>query len=211
MGRKQLVIYGAGGLGRELSVWIKKIPDYDLLGFVDDNLNEGSIVDGVRIIGGATSISSFKELHVVIGVGDPESRLKIAEKLVSFPMIKFPALIHPRAIIEDVSTTKIGEGTIITAGCVLTTGINIGKHVLINLNSTMGHDCFVGDCTCIMPGVNISGMVKIGKGVLVGTGASLLNNLAVGDRCKVGAGAVVIRSLPENCTAVGVPAKTISA
>lgn len=60
-----------------------------------------------------------------------------------------------------------------------------------------------------MPLVNISGEVKIGEGVYVGTGAKIINQLEIGDYTIVGAGAVVSKTLPAKCTAVGVPAKPI--
>ena len=60
-----------------------------------------------------------------------------------------------------------------------------------------------------MPSVNISGEVKIEEGVYVGTGAKIINQLEIGKNTIVGAGAVVAKSLPADCTAVGVPAKPI--
>ena len=54
-----------------------------------------------------------------------------------------------------------------------------------------------------MPSVNISGEVAIGKGVDVGTGAKIINQLEIGDHTIVGAGAVVSKTLPAKCTAVG--------
>ena len=60
-----------------------------------------------------------------------------------------------------------------------------------------------------MPSVNVSGESTIGEGVYVGVGAKLINRLTVGDNTIIGAGAVVAKDLPANCTAVGVPAKVI--
>ena len=60
-----------------------------------------------------------------------------------------------------------------------------------------------------MPSVNISGEVKIDEGVYVGTGAKIINQLEIGEYSIVGAGAVVSKTLPAKCTAVGVPAKPI--
>ena len=60
-----------------------------------------------------------------------------------------------------------------------------------------------------MPSVNISGEVDIMKCVYVGTGAKIINQLEIGKNTTIGAGAVVAKSLPENCVAVGIPAKPI--
>jgi serine acetyltransferase len=60
-----------------------------------------------------------------------------------------------------------------------------------------------------MPGVNISGEVIINENVYVGTGAKIINQLEIGSNSIIGAGAVVSKSIPDNCTAVGIPAKPI--
>ena len=55
-----------------------------------------------------------------------------------------------------------------------------------------------------------SGLFRyFGKGVLVGSGVNIVNNVSIGDFSRIGAGAVVIRNVNENATAVGVPAKEI--
>jgi serine acetyltransferase len=92
---------------------------------------------------------------------------------------------------------------------VLTTGIYLGHHVLVNLNCTIGHDSTLEEGCSLMPGVNIAGEVHLGSRVFVGAGANIINQLMVGARTKIGAGAVVIKDIPANCTAVGVPARVI--
>lgn len=209
MRRKQLAIFGAGGLGRELRSWIRRDERYDLIGFFDDHVPARTAVDDLKVLGGLNDIIKFtaRDLHLIIAVGNPEIRAALLTSLAKIEGVTYPVLIHPSAVIDDPSSIRFGKGTIITAGCVLTTNITLGEHVLINLNSTIGHDCVIGDGACVMPGVNISGQVTVGKHVLLGTGASILNNVVVGDHTKVGAGAVVTKSLPANCVAVGVPAK----
>ena len=107
------------------------------------------------------------------------------------------------------SNVLVGEGSIICAGTILTTDIKIGRHVILNLCCTVGHDSLIGDFCSFMPAVNISGEVNIGEGVYVGTGAKIINQLEIGEETIVGAGAVVAKSLPAKCTAVGIPAKPI--
>jgi sugar O-acyltransferase (sialic acid O-acetyltransferase NeuD family) len=211
--KKRLVIFGAGGLGRELKAWIEKSDQYQLIGFFDDNIPADTIIEGLRVLGGIEALGKYNtsELNVVIAIGNTESRAGLIGAIKKIPNLLFPVFIHPKAIIDDTNTVHLGKGTVITAGCALTTNIIIGEHTLINLNSTIGHDCVIGEGCCIMPGVNLSGNVTVGKHVLIGTGACVLNNVSIGDHTKVGAGAVVTRSLPADCTAVGVPAKPIRA
>jgi serine acetyltransferase len=105
---------------------------------------------------------------------------------------------------------NIGEGRIITANNILTVNIEIANFVVLNLACTVGHDAILENFTFFMPFVNISGGVVVRQGVYVGTGAQILNHLEIGSYTKVGSGAVVKESLPAHCTAVGVPAVTVS-
>ena len=73
----------------------------------------------------------------------------------------------------------------------------------------MGHDTIIKDFASFMPSVNISGEVLIEEKVYVGTGAKIINQLQIGKGTIVGAGAVVSKTLPAYCTAVGIPAKPI--
>jgi sugar O-acyltransferase (sialic acid O-acetyltransferase NeuD family) len=208
--KKEIVIYGAGGLGRELLTLISALPDWKVMGFYDD----GKII-GERV-GNHLVLGSLKELlqvslktEVILAIGNPGIKKSLSEKLSSNPYISFPTLIHPNALIQNRDSVTLGAGSIITAGAILTTDIQIGKHVLINLNCTVGHDVHIGDCGSVMPGANIAGEVKIDREVLIGAGANVLNGLRIGARSRVGAGAVVTRDVGEDDTVVGVPARQL--
>ena len=107
------------------------------------------------------------------------------------------------------SFNKIGEGSIITAGNVITVNTEIGNHVILNLSCTVGHDTIIGDYSSCMPATNISGEVKMAPCVYIGTGVKIVNQVEIGENTIIGAGAVVAKSIPDNCTAVGIPAKPI--
>ena len=117
-------------------------------------------------------------------------------------------MIHPSVIIGD-EHVAIGKGCIICAGSFITCNIDIKDFVILNLMCTVGHDTVINSYASFMPSVNISGEVVIHESVYVGTGAKIINQLEIGMQTIVGAGAVVSKSLPEKCTAVGIPAKPI--
>lgn len=73
----------------------------------------------------------------------------------------------------------------------------------------MGHDTIIKDYAAFMPTCNISGEVVIEEGVYCGTGVKIINQTSIGANTIVGAGAVVTKSLPANCTAVGMPARAV--
>jgi sugar O-acyltransferase (sialic acid O-acetyltransferase NeuD family) len=156
----------------------------------------------------ATLQASSEPLSVAVAIGNPSLKYQVLEKLKKDNLL-FPVLIHPGVTNEAFQFNAIGEGTIITQGCILTTNISLGKHVLLNLGCTVGHDAKIGNYSSLMPHVNIAGNAALGTQVYVGTNATVLQFLTVGAKSIIGAGAVVHKNLPDNCTAVGVPAKII--
>ena len=187
------------------------LPEWEVVGFYDDGKAIGTVVKDRKVLGGLSDLQKIVEpLNLVLAIGNPLTKMKLAEGMNGINNINFPILIHPSAIIQDFQSIKIGSGSIITAGAILTTEIEIGEHVLINLNCTVGHDVHIGNCTSVMPGVNIAGEVIIGNGVFIGSGANILNGLHVGDQSLVGAGSVVTKSVANGNTVVGIPARPIS-
>jgi sugar O-acyltransferase (sialic acid O-acetyltransferase NeuD family) len=207
--KKPLIIFGAGGLGREVKTIVDILPDWYVEGFCDDMVQPGDKINGIKVLGDSSYLLKQSASFVVVAIGDPRLKSQVVEKLSASEGIQFVTLIHPRAVLGDVNLIKIGEGSVITAGCILTTSISIGNHVLVNLNSTVGHDVNVGDCSSIMPGANIAGQVKIGCCVLVGSGANVLNKIIIGDHAIVGSGAVVTKDVSEGVTVVGIPARKV--
>ncbi|WP_314242141.1 acetyltransferase [Empedobacter tilapiae] len=210
---KNIAIFGAGGFGREVKTIIDKINEicpntYNFLGFYDDGIEKGTIVNGFPLLGGMEDLNKLKEeISLVISIGDPKIKIKILDKITN-SNIDFPTIIHPSASVSN-DDVQIGKGTIICEGTIITCNIKIKEFVILNLMCTVGHDTIIDDYCAFMPSVNISGEVHIHKGVYVGTGAKIINLLEIGENTIIGAGAVVSKTLPANCTAVGIPAKPI--
>jgi acetyltransferase-like isoleucine patch superfamily enzyme len=105
---------------------------------------------------------------------------------------------------------RLGDGCIIQQGCILTCDITLGRFVLLNLGCTVGHDAVLADFCSLMPHANVSGAARLETGVYLGTSSTIIQGVSIGANTVVGAGAVVVRDLPTNVTAVGVPAKVIN-
>lgn len=209
---EKTVIVGAGGFGREVKTLIDQINlkehKYEFLGYYDDGFVKGTSINFNKILGSIEDLSNIDyKINVIIAIGSPNVKRQIVGKLTN-PNISFPTLIHPSTIIgsELVST---GKGCIICAGTIITCNVQIKDFVILNLMCTVGHDTIINSYASFMPSVNISGEVVIHEEVYIGTGAKIINQLEIGKKTIVGAGAVVSKSLPENCTAVGIPAKPI--
>ena len=98
-------------------------------------------------------------------------------------------------------------------------GAKIGKRLVIDhgMGIVIGETAEIGDDCLIYHGVTLGGTGKdvgkrhptIGNNVLIGTGAKVLGPITVGDNSRIAANSVVLDAIPENSTAVGVPAKVV--
>ena len=209
-----LVIVGCGGFGREVHDVVDAInelkPTWDLLGYVDDQpeeVNLSRVVSrGSRVLGGTDWLmtEAAKEVQFVIGIGTGGIRRLIDERLSSAGLVA-ATLVHPAATLgHDV---RIGEGSVICAGVRATTNIGLGRHVHLNLNTTLGHDSTLEDYVTINPLVAISGGVHVGSESMMGTHSAVLQNLSIGARSIVGAGSCVVKDVPDDVVVKGVPAR----
>ena len=211
---KKIAVFGAGGFGLEVAMLIEQINEisheWELIGFFDDGKPEGKIINGYRVLGGIDKLNEWNSnLFLILALGKPKNKKSILTKIRN-KKISYPVLIHPSVIMGNKDYLIIGEGSIICAGTIITTNISIGRHVILNLSCTVGHETEIGDFSSFMPTCNISGEVNIGEDNFWGTGAKIINRKVVGNNVVVGAGSVVIDDIPDNVLIAGVPAKAIN-
>jgi sugar O-acyltransferase (sialic acid O-acetyltransferase NeuD family) len=151
-------------------------------------------------------LSSFDptEYEVIVAIGDPRARYDMIQKLPK--ETKYFTFIHPSAILlgDDII---IGKGSIICAGCILTSNIIIGEHAHLNLQTTIGHDCRIGDFFTTAPGAKISGNCTIYDLVYIGTNASIKEKISIHSLVTIGLNAGVVKNIEEPGTYIGTPAK----
>jgi serine O-acetyltransferase len=98
-------------------------------------------------------------------------------------------------------------------------GAQIGKRLFIDhgMGVVVGETTIIGDEVTIYQGVTLGGTGKeqgkrhptIGNGVVIGAGSRVLGNIEIGHNSRIGAGSVVLRSVPDDSTVVGVPGHII--
>ena len=211
--RPALVIFGAGGLGREVLLLVQQIndaqPTWEVRGFYDDRAPAAPTVAGLPYLGTAADLNSSSEpLAVAVAVGSSAGRAGVVARLTS-AQLTFPSLVHPGVALHPRQRVALGEGCLIQQSCVLTCDIALGRFVLLNLGCTVGHDAELADFCSLMPHANVGGAARLASGVYLGTNATVIQGVRVGENTIVGAGAVAVRDLPANITAVGVPARAI--
>lgn len=209
---KDIVIFGAGGLGREVACLIKRInavqPEWNLLGFYDDGVEEGVRNEYGAVLGNVQDLAAYdNEVAVAIAIGSPKTVKMIVEKLSENKNLQFPNLISPDFSISDPDNYSMGYGNIIQRNCTISCNVCIGNYNILNTGVGLGHDASLGDYNSLMPGVKISGEVNIGDYNFFGVGSIVLQQLKVGNGIKLGAGSVLMRKPKDGYLYMGNPAK----
>lgn len=204
--KRKICIVGTGGFGREVlcclidSLPPSNVPLHELVCFMvgDEYFSENRMM-GLDVI----PQSRFDPAHydVVVAIGEPALRKKMVESLPE--ETKFTNVIHPTAVISQ--WVELGEGSIVTAGTILTCHIKIGKHAHLNLHTTVGHDCVMGDYFTTAPAANISGNCVFGDCVYFGTNASIKQGVHITSHVTIGMGAVVVKDIQEEGVYIGNP------
>lgn len=198
---EEVTIVGGGGHAKVLVDTVEQEGKYRINFVVDDNPKLHHLLN--YNVFRLPHLESVQNPKSIIAIGNCVIRKKIAEKIKS----KFFTAIHPEAVVSKYAS--VGEGSQIFAGTIINAAAAIGKHCIINTGTVVEHDCVIGDYVHLSPNTSIGGGVKIGECTQIGIGASIIQNITIGSNVIVGAGAVVISDIPDNCTAVGVPAKPI--
>ena len=210
---KDIVIYGAGGFGREIACLLNRInsteAQWNFIGFIDDVKNVGVENEYGKVLGGIDYLNSYsQELNVVIAIGSPSRVASIISKICNDNIV-FPNIYAPNFRFADSKNMQIGKGNVFSWDCHVSCNVVIGDFNAFNGIVIIGHDSVIGNCNSIMPGVRISGETIIGNENYFGVSSILLQKKRVGNNTVVGAGSVIIRSTKNNSTYVGNPATLI--
>ena len=210
---KNIVIYGAGGFGREIACLIKRLnaikPEWNLLGFIDDGIPAGTKNEYGEVLGGIAYLNQYQEpISVALAIGSPGILEELAKKITNH-RVSYPNLIDPEVFFLDKETVKLGKGNLICAKTVVSCHVTFGDFNVVNIGAGIGHDAVLGDYNVVMPNVNISGGVTVGNGNLFGVKSTVMQYLKIGDGITLGANSLLIKSVKEKALYMGAPAKKI--
>lgn len=204
-----VLIYGASGHGKVIVDIVEREGKYKIVGLIDDDPEiQKRDFCGYPIIGGFDVLNerAYRDCKLILAIGDNRARKTLWERLKELGY-ELAHAIHPSAeIARDVS---IGPGTVLMANTAVNSGTEIRENGIINTGATIDHDCVIGDYVHISPGVHLAGSVSVGELSHIGIGASVIQGVRIGNGVIIGAGAAVIDDIPDNVTAVGVPAEVI--
>lgn len=201
-------LYLVGAFNLDIFKLLKAIndiqPTWQVRGFIDSKKKyAGREPFGLPLYEGKKEIESLgqdKSNYFFYNRVHPNRTLKLLQEL----NCQFPNLIHPGV---DMNFVEIGEGCIVSQGCILGGFIKIGNFVTFRTHCQISHDTVIEDHVFVGPGANIGSSVLLKKQCFVGQGAIIMRGVTIGERSVVGAGAVVTKDVPPNTVVIGIPAK----
>lgn len=209
------LVWGSGGHGRVVGELVRAA-GHRLAGYIDkDQEKIGTAVEPLGV-----PVMHLQEEFVVsihesgrypdgcdacaFGIGDNVLRQACLRDLEGFSV---PALVHPDAAMS--ASASIDRGSVVFPGAVVNTGARIGQVVIVNSGAIIEHDCVLEDAVHVSPGATLCGGVRVGERTWIGAGATVIHGISVGKDSVVGAGSTVIQDVPDECTVVGTPARSI--
>lgn len=206
---KKLLIWGAGDQGLVTLDCALAMGVYQHIDFLAHAQKGWRSITGYRIYQ-EEEVKLKKFLHgydeVIVSTGDNHLRKRRIKDLQSWH-IPLASLIHPAAIISPFA--YIASGCTILAEAVIHTNAIVGTGCIINTGAIVEHDCVIEDYVNISPKAAMAGHTVIKESAFLGIGCTIVDEISVGIAAAVGAGAVVIRNVPDHAIVAGVPAKVI--
>ena len=205
-----LLIYGAGGLGREVVGLVLSQPKanelYDDIFFVDDNPNINCVIE--------KKVFRFDELGkhdispdnsvFLIAMGEPILREKIYEK-VRKRDYSFETIVSNSSMVGERSSIK--PGCIISNNGQISCDVEIGENTLIQGAAMIGHDCVIG-ANCVISSYSfLGGDTHVDQGCYIAPGAMIKQGITIGNNSIIGMGAVVTRNVPSHTVVYDKPPK----
>lgn len=207
---RKLIIWGAGGHGKVVLDIARAMELFSEIVFVDDSCaSPGGFCD-CRLLPTSDGFETLKARGhscFVVAIGNNPARARCFLEGINRGLDAV-ALIHPSATVS--ASVRIGGGTVVMPRVVVNADAVIEHNCILNTGVIVEHDCHVGDHVHLAPGVILGGSVTVEPYSLLGIGTIAVPGTRIGASAVVGAGAVVLDSVPSGATSVGVPAKVLS-
>lgn len=196
---KRVAIIGTGEYSKSVISFINKYKLYTVIGYFDNNLSNGTIVNGYPVLGSDNDIISlykskeFDAVFIAIGYLNFTAREKLYQLVKG--IIPLASIISPLAQIDE--TAVIGEGVMISDGAIIHSNAIVEDNAAITLHSIVNHGCRVGCHSFLSTRVTLAGNVTIGKRCFIGVGVIISDGITVCDDVWLSPGAIVVKNLKK--------------
>ena len=199
-GPTDLIVYGGGGHGKSVIELVRMLKRYELVGVIDDGIPAGTDILGVPALGGKQILPGlFRQgvllaVNAVGGIGNLLSRLNVFDSLRQAGFT-CPVIVHPTAFIE--ASASLAEGIQVFPHAYLGSSTRVGFGSIINTGAIVSHDCILGKTVNLSPGAILAGGVQVGDQTLIGMGVTVNLEVKIGSRARIGNGATVKADVPD--------------
>jgi sugar O-acyltransferase (sialic acid O-acetyltransferase NeuD family) len=207
-----IIILGGGGHSASVISILRRINDSINIAIVAKEKTVDAFFNDIPLIGSDKDLERLRAHYrfAFIGIGS-EGKTKKREELFQLLInleYTLPNIIDPSAIVSPFAALK--RGVFVGAHAYIGPFSTIGDGCIINTSAVVEHHCELSKFVHVAPASTCCGSVKIGHGTHIGAGAIIRQNLTIGDKCVIGMGAVVTKSVSKNTIAFGNPCCIVS-
>jgi sugar O-acyltransferase (sialic acid O-acetyltransferase NeuD family) len=205
---KKCVIIGAGTYGEVYVMYLSE--SYEVIGFIDDDKSKiGSRVGNLPVLGDLTYLLNKMDAStfVFVPIGDNSVRVSILETL-NQNGFNTPSFIHPDTQIHP--SVIIGNGVYILPSTSIMPFTTIADYTMISMGVNIAHHVNIEKGCFFSQGSNIGASIEIKEQAYMGIASTVMTGVnIIGKSSLIGAGAVIIKDVPDGVTVVGNPGREV--
>ena len=183
--KNQYVIFGSGGLAKELIGYIEEEGTHEIVCVVSTQPFNNKRYAAKYPVVESIREGAFPGAEFLLAVADPDAKQAIVAKNEE----RWGTYIHSTATVSPYA--KIGEGCVLAPQVIVTADAWINDFVFMNTNATVGHDSVIHAWTTMFPNTEVCGDCVIGVAVIMGIGSYVLPSKQIANRVKISAGSIV--------------------
>lgn len=211
---KDIVIFGAGGLGREAvslinaGINLRHPGTYNLRGFIVEKkyFQKDVMINGYPVLGTPEWLYEHKEeVCCALAIGDYSHERERIFHMLDDQGVVLETLVSGDAYVPP--QCKVGRGCYVGSGVFLPVNGEVGDGVFFNTQCIFGHDVKIGDFCTFYPRVTVSGRCVFGRHAKIGGCAYIVPGKTIGENSTIAAGSIVFSNVKAGTTVLGNPAK----
>lgn len=205
------IIIGAGTYGEVYLSYLRE-SGINVVGFIDDNIStHHTQIHGIPVLGGREILRSAAQTHNVEAVYCPIGNNRVRVELLTLARelgYQTPNYIHPSAIVS--ADAKLGRGVYILPGSIVMPYATIGDYTMVSMGVKIAHHSQLERGVFLSTGCNFGASIIAKEYAYCGISSTIMTGVKqIGCDSLIGAGAVVIRDVPDRAVVAGVPAKIL--